>query len=363
MKVLYISNFLNIHSAPLFDELITYPNVQLTFLSTKDEHDVNKKILDRKYNVYSNTILDNQVESFLNDFDVLIYGACLDKRFIKKMPHNKIIFHNSEHYWKKTNTPISLTKRIYRMLELKHRYKKINNLYILANSSHLKKEFDSWKIKYKKCFKFGYFPPTNFDKVNYRDKDFNKIVYIGRLLKWKRPCLSIKMKNIMEKNNSNKLSLDFYGEGPEEHKIVQSISERVTLKHFISHDDVLAKFLNGGYFCFSSTKEEGWGAVLNEAMSCGCIVLASLKAGATSFLVKDGINGYTFKTKKEFKRKALLISSLTDKDKIKISLSASKSIIELWNYKIAAKRLYHVMNNLISNRDINLLYVDGPMSE
>lgn len=49
-------------------------------------------------------------------------------------------------------------------------------------------------------------------------------------------------------------------------------------------------------FTFTSNKREGWGAVLNEAMSCGCACVVSDLIGAAPYLIKAGINGYTFKT-------------------------------------------------------------------
>ena len=52
-------------------------------------------------------------------------------------------------------------------------------------------------------------------------------------------------------------------------------------------------------YCLTSDKNEGWGAVLNEAMSSGCCPVSSIEAGATPYLVKDGVNGFSFDLKKK----------------------------------------------------------------
>lgn len=41
---------------------------------------------------------------------------------------------------------------------------------------------------------------------------------------------------------------------------------------------------------FTSDFNEGWGAVLNEAMNSGCAILASHAIGAVPYLLKDGEN-------------------------------------------------------------------------
>jgi hypothetical protein len=46
---------------------------------------------------------------------------------------------------------------------------------------------------------------------------------------------------------------------------------------------------------FTSSAQEGWGAVLNEAMACGCAVVASSVAGSTPFLINHNNNGKIYR--------------------------------------------------------------------
>ena len=77
-------------------------------------------------------------------------------------------------------------------------------------------------------------------------------------------------------------------------------------------------------FLFTSDRNEGWGAVSNESMSNGCILVGSDGIGSIPFLVEDGVSGITFKRantdsgfigeKLQIDEKAL--SSLTEKGRI-----------------------------------------------
>ena len=49
-----------------------------------------------------------------------------------------------------------------------------------------------------------------------------------------------------------------------------------------------------GIFLFTSDRQEGWGAVLNEAMNSGCAVVASHLIGAVPFLKKKKKNGLVY---------------------------------------------------------------------
>ena len=41
--------------------------------------------------------------------------------------------------------------------------------------------------------------------------------------------------------------------------------------------------------------QEGWGAVLNEAMNSGCACIASHAIGSAGFLIEHGENGFVYR--------------------------------------------------------------------
>jgi glycosyltransferase involved in cell wall biosynthesis len=73
-------------------------------------------------------------------------------------------------------------------------------------------------------------------------------------------------------------------------------------------------------------------------MSSKCVVLASSLAGSTAFLVKDGVNGYTFNDDEEYEKKLLLIAKERGTDQL-LADNAYMNVKETWNAQVAAKNL------------------------
>ena len=116
-------------------------------------------------------------------------------------------------------------------------------------------------------------------------------------------------------------------------------------------------------FLFTSTKGEGWGAVLNEAMNSCCAVLASHAPGSSPFLVEDGVNGVLYKNDslKDMTVKAARL--LADPDLCaEYGKKACESIMDKWNPSSAAERFVRLAQALISGEPTDSLYSDGPIS-
>lgn len=46
----------------------------------------------------------------------------------------------------------------------------------------------------------------------------------------------------------------------------------------------------------TSDRFEGWGAVANESLANGCVLVASDAIGSSPYLISDGVNGFMFKS-------------------------------------------------------------------
>ena len=76
---------------------------------------------------------------------------------------------------------------------------------------------------------------------------------------------------------------------------------------------------------------------MNEAMQCGCAVVASKEAGSVPFLIKDGENGLSYKNGDcdDFKKKVL--SLFQEKYKIlQFAKNGYDTIEKVWNAKNAS---------------------------
>ena len=127
-------------------------------------------------------------------------------------------------------------------------------------------------------------------------------------------------------------------------------------------------------FLFTSDRNEGWGAVANESMANGCVLVASDAIGSVPYLVKDGVNGLMFKsasTKTSFgnpDQKALddltekVAWLLDNKEKMKeMQRAAFLTMYNTWSPKRAAQNLLQLIDDLQNGRETSIK--KGPCSK
>lgn len=116
-------------------------------------------------------------------------------------------------------------------------------------------------------------------------------------------------------------------------------------------------------FLFTSDFNEGWGAVLGEAMASGCAVVTSHGIGATPFLVQHKENGLIYKTGKYDSFERNVIRLVNDSEFRKnLSDNAILTMRNQWNAKTGAERLYRLCKELLSGKTPSI-YKSGPLSK
>ena len=137
--------------------------------------------------------------------------------------------------------------------------------------------------------------------------------------------------------------LKLIGNGELSNKIASMIREKkledcVHMLGAMSPDEVRKHMEQANIFLFTSDRNEGWGAVLNEAMNSGCAVVASHAIGSVPYLIKNGNNGYIYEN--EGQLHSLVIDLIKNPDRTtKFGTEALQSILTQWNGKNATERL------------------------
>jgi len=125
-----------------------------------------------------------------------------------------------------------------------------------------------------------------------------KIIFlsVGQLIYRKGYDLLIKAWRKLPKEILDKTILRIAGIGPLEEKLKNLIYKteltNVELIGFVQYQDLPSLYGSSDAFIFP-TREDNWGLVVNEAMSCGLPVLCSKYAHAQEMIV-EGENGYIF---------------------------------------------------------------------
>ena len=177
--------------------------------------------------------------------------------------------------------------------------------------------------------------------------------------------------------------LDMYGSGSMFSKALQltndlGINDVVNFCGNLPNDKLLLAMREHDIFLLTSDKNEGWGAVANEAMSNGCVLVASHAIGSVPFLIKDRITGMIFqssRTDRGFGRfrgtvDEEALDSLCEKvewlwehptERKQIALNGYESIKEIWSPSNAAHNLMQLIDDLQNNHDISIK--EGPCSK
>lgn len=190
-------------------------------------------------------------------------------------------------------------------------------------------------------------------------------MWCARFLDWKHPELPVKMAYIL-KNKGYHFVIDMYGTGEEYEntkKLISKLSldDCISLKGNLPNDEILERMRANEIFLFTSDANEGWGAVANEAMSNGCVLVGSSKIGSIPYLVKDKENGCVFKSED--------VQSLADnvqwlfenpQEMKRLAINGVNTMRHLWSPQIAAKSFLVLVDDLINGRQSTIK--EGPCS-
>lgn len=223
----------------------------------------------------------------------------------------------------------------------------------------------------QKCYKWGYF--TNVDKsfdftLNKREIPSSKnisLMWCARFLELKHPELPIHLAAKLI-SKGYRFTLDMYGEGGELEKTKKlakdlSVEHLVFFKGNVPNDQILEAMRSHDIFLFTSDKNEGWGAVANEAMSNGCCLVGSNEIGSIPFLLTDRENGLIFQS--------CDIESLTDnvmylmdhpEELHRLAEAGVRTMQNIWSPECAAKSLLELINCLQKGQKI--AFKQGPCS-
>lgn len=392
MTIAYFSNFLNHHQKLVADKMYEFTSHQYVFVETIPMYDWLKEggyadYSQEPYVLRSWESEDNRQRAveLAKAADVAIFGGpdVLQYEILRARSTNKLSFEVSERWLKRgwiniLSPRLLINKWYYHTLFSKRPFYKLCASAFGAN--------DEYKLlSYKnRCYKWGYFTkvePLDIGLSSHEGR-FVKMMWCSRFLDWKHPELPILLAEYL-KNKGYEFEIDMYGSGELLERAQWLVSNRavgdvVKFCGNAPNDQILQAMREHDIFLFTSDQNEGWGAVANEAMSNGCVLVASDAIGAMPFLVNDGINGIAFRSSKKFKgfRKNSLkvdeaalhslcvkVEYLLNHPEIcnTMSIAARETLQGIWSPDNAAKNLLQLINDLQAGNDTTI--ATGPCSK
>ena len=318
---------------------------------------------------YNNTQDMSKFNDWWDQADAIICGERLFEKMMSRVLNKKICFYMSERWWK---PPIGVARilhpKFFKMILQFRQLAKNPKFHYLPKGPYASKDIDYLCNLKERKWKWGYFRDNlKFTKKLNNPKPMSKVLWVGRMLSWKRVDTLIYALENLDKQGLN-VFLTLVGDGPCRKKL-EYLAKRILKPSsyiFIDPIDVqkVSKLMSeNDIYVLPSSAYEGWGAVINEAMSSGCAIVASKTAGAAGAMIKNNFNGLLFESG-NWRELSLKLQLLIDDKNFgyKLIKEAKHTIENDWSANCAADRFISVANSLLGDK-LPPIYKNGPMSK
>lgn len=364
-SIVFVSNYINHHQIPFCNAMNRLLKGNFTFVQTEpmEEERVRMGWHEAERPEYVRLFYQEEEDcrKLIADSDVVLFGGTDDESYIRERLKSGLpVIRISERLYKtgqwKAVSPRGLVKK-YR----DHTRYRNAPVYLLCAGGYVASDFHIIKSYPGKMFCWGYFPEKkryNVEELLAR-KGYGKdripcLLWAGRMIHWKHPELAIQTAGYLKEKNLQ-FHMDIIGDG-ELRPRMQELAERlelgdcVTFLGYQSPEAVRGYMEKADIFLFTSDRQEGWGAVANEAMNSACVLIADHMIGAVPFLVKNGGNGLVYED-----GKGEHLFSLTErvvKDRIycrQLARKAYETIEKVWNAENAAGQLLKLTEGILGS--------------
>ncbi len=373
MKVTFISNYINHHQIPLSNALYELLDGNYYFIQTEPMEEDRVKMgwgaeVEEIPYLLKYYEQETKCRELLLESDVVIFGGDYDSRIVReRIGKGLLSIRYFERIYKTGQWKRFSPRGLIRKYQDHVRFRG-ENVYLLCAGGYVADDFHLIGAYPGKMMQWGYFPMNHqYDMeelLNKKaEKDVPLLLWTGRMLDWKHPEYAVLLaKGLKEKGYDFRLHM--VGNGEMKETVTEMVgrfglAEVVSFFEFMPPKAIREKMEEADIYLMTSDRNEGWGAVENEAMNSGCALIASHMVGATPYLVKHGENGLVFESDN-------MQSLITETEKVlkdaeyrrKLGRNAYETIDKTWNAKEAAGRLVE----FCKNRNVNA-YEDGPCAK
>lgn len=394
MKIVFYSLILNNHQANVADELWELTGHQYCFVELANLQAEHKKGDTRNYDECPYLLRAwESAENWRKAMELARTAECCVFSGVQALPFQKermkldlLSFDMSER-WLKQGIKNVLSPAISKMFMAYWLGGWKNKpLYKLCCSAFCKGDHEQLGMFHNKCFKWGYFTKVETNgcetsveaSTDVSTSEITPLMWCSRFLMLKHPELPILMADRLKKKGF-KFHLDMYGEGEYKQQAIDlveilGLSDCVSFIGNKPNTELMEDMKQHEIFLFTSDKNEGWGAVANESMSNGCVLVGSEALGCAPYLIKDSENGFMFKSSKvscSFGNPDMIaLDSLYEKVvwllehpmvRKQMRQNAVKQMQNVWSPKNAAQSLLQLIDDIKNGRDTSIK--EGPCSK
>lgn len=370
-SICFISTYLNHHNKPLCDILVELTEGHFHYVAASNIGAERKQMgfsqMEADYLLdYANATDKESIQKVVDDADVVLIGASEPVSLVKhRLKQGKLTFRCSERIFKTKSRYLKAPIHWLRGVVTRKSC-------LLCCSAKAARDYNLIGLYRNRSYKWGYFtevPSIDVnaiwdEKIKERQNGVS-ILWVARLIPLKHPEVPIQALKKL-KDDGYRFDFNIIGDGPiatDVHKLIDDLgmNDCVHLLGSKPTTEVRRYMERSEIFIFSSNGQEGWGAVMNESMSCACAPVANSEIGSIPFLIKDKVNGMIYH-KNSVDSLVERLKPLLDSESYrrKMGEEAYKTISELWTPRKAAENLLALVDS-IQNKTENPIK-EGPCS-
>ena len=379
MKLTFVSNYFNHHQKPLCEAFVRSDGVDFCFIATEPMEEERIRMgwgIDAEKYPYVKEYFSDipWADNRIQESDVVIWGGVesedANESLLKRLEGGKLTFRYSERIYKEGQWKF-ISPRGQKKKRAEHTRFKDYPYYLLCAGAYVGSDYNLVGAYPGKKFVWGYFPefrhydPDELFAKKSRPGEPVRILWAGRMIDWKHPEIPIiiadkllhgdkhfnpNLTSNIAQNGGFKLTMAGGGYMEEElRKMVseKGLEETVEFTGFLTPEQIREKMEESDIFLFTSDRKEGWGAVLNEAMNSGCLVVANYQIGAAPYLLQQNLNG-KISGGVLWHHAGIVGGAILDRSvRTELGKNAYETIEKYWNADNAARRFLENAKSLL----------------
>jgi glycosyltransferase involved in cell wall biosynthesis len=310
----------------------------------------------------------SQVLQWIDDADVIIHGRFPIKFVRQRINSGKLTFAYQERYFKRKFSYLKVLFRLHRIIK---NYWSVNrgNYHFLAAGAYAAPDLHRIGVFRGRSWKFGYFIEPQARPPVLRKSSQLKIYWCARFSQVKQPHQVVTIA-LGLKDRGVPFHITMAGDGElrvhiEESVKQQRLTENFSFTGWQSKDQINEQMRAADLFLMTSHQGEGWGIVVNEAMSSACAAVVNRAVGSAPWLIKHGETGFIYEDSQLDK---LLdeLSTISRDQIVKIGEQAYQNMVGEWSCEVAADRFLSLAESLVDDKvdyeTSRNLFASGPCS-
>lgn len=375
MKIAFATNYYNHHQKPLADALYSLVGDDYYFIETEPMSEERLRMgwggeAKPSYVLqnYTDEGARKRSQDILDSADIVIFGNAPYSMLETRLKQKKLTFIYTERLYKTGVPPFKLPIHFLRNFKQYIRFKKF---YVLCASAYTPIDFAKTLSFLGKTYKWGYFPAIKqYDDIDslIEQKKKNSLLWCARFIDWKHPEIPVEVAKRLKADGYD-FQLNMIGNGALEDEtralIEQNgLSDCVSMLGSMKPEQVREHMEKSEIFLFTSDRNEGWGAVLNESMNSCCAVVANSAIGAAPFLVEHGENGYMYQDGNIddlYQKVKTLLDN--ESERKRLAKNAYKTMVCEWNAENAARKFLSLCERMLAGEYKPQPYENGVCSK